>query len=61
MMLSLSDKDALHAASHNSSNVWHTMARAAAETGAIQSISHVWHRQTYPDWDQVQARHVALS
>ncbi|XP_060623545.1 histone-lysine N-methyltransferase MECOM isoform X11 [Anolis sagrei] len=41
MMLSLSDKDSLHSPSHNSSNVWHSMARAAAESGAIQSISHV--------------------
>ncbi|XP_062459138.1 histone-lysine N-methyltransferase MECOM isoform X2 [Pezoporus occidentalis] len=41
MMLSLSDKDSLHSASHNSPNMWHTMARAAAESGAIQSISHV--------------------
>ncbi|XP_032080690.1 histone-lysine N-methyltransferase MECOM isoform X4 [Thamnophis elegans] len=37
MMLSLSDKDSLH----SSSNMWHSMARAAAESGAIQSISHV--------------------
>ncbi|KAM9542714.1 histone-lysine N-methyltransferase MECOM isoform 7-T8 [Guaruba guarouba] len=41
MMLSLSDKDSLHSASHNSPNMWHTMARAAAESSAIQSISHV--------------------
>ncbi|XP_063137623.1 histone-lysine N-methyltransferase MECOM isoform X12 [Rattus norvegicus] len=41
MMLSLSDKDALHPTSHGSSNVWHSMARAAAESSAIQSISHV--------------------
>nr|XP_034988726.1 histone-lysine N-methyltransferase MECOM isoform X11 [Zootoca vivipara] len=41
MMLSLSDKDSLHSAPHNSSNVWHSMARAAAESSAIQSISHV--------------------
>uniref|UniRef100_A0ABM5G3P6 Histone-lysine N-methyltransferase MECOM isoform X9 n=1 Tax=Pogona vitticeps TaxID=103695 RepID=A0ABM5G3P6_9SAUR len=41
MMLSLSDKDSLHSASHNSSNMWHNIARAAAESGAIQSISHV--------------------
>ncbi|XP_077017096.1 histone-lysine N-methyltransferase MECOM isoform X9 [Tamandua tetradactyla] len=41
MMLSLSDKDSLHPASHSSSNVWHSMARAAAESSAIQSISHV--------------------
>ncbi|XP_070802585.1 histone-lysine N-methyltransferase MECOM isoform X1 [Pituophis catenifer annectens] len=37
MMLSLSDKDSLH----SSSSMWHSMARAAAESGAIQSISHV--------------------
>ncbi|XP_032486180.1 histone-lysine N-methyltransferase MECOM isoform X12 [Phocoena sinus] len=41
MMLSLSDKESLHSSSHNSSNVWHSMARAAAESSAIQSISHV--------------------
>ncbi|XP_074859891.1 histone-lysine N-methyltransferase MECOM isoform X7 [Carettochelys insculpta] len=41
MMLSLSDKDPLHPASHNSPNMWHSMARAAAESSAIQSISHV--------------------
>ncbi|XP_034637985.1 histone-lysine N-methyltransferase MECOM isoform X7 [Trachemys scripta elegans] len=41
MMLSLSDKDSLHSASHNSPNTWHSMARAAAESSAIQSISHV--------------------
>ncbi|XP_061493265.1 histone-lysine N-methyltransferase MECOM isoform X12 [Rhineura floridana] len=41
MMLSLSDKDSLHSASHNSSNVWHNMTRAASESSAIQSISHV--------------------
>ncbi|XP_013374075.1 PREDICTED: MDS1 and EVI1 complex locus protein EVI1 isoform X6 [Chinchilla lanigera] len=41
MMLSLSDKESLHSASHSSSTVWHSMARAAAESGAIQSISHV--------------------
>ncbi|XP_053895721.1 histone-lysine N-methyltransferase MECOM isoform X5 [Malaclemys terrapin pileata] len=41
MMLSLSDKDSLHSASRNSPNTWHSMARAAAESSAIQSISHV--------------------
>ncbi|XP_023573526.1 MDS1 and EVI1 complex locus protein EVI1 isoform X10 [Octodon degus] len=41
MMLSLSDKEALHSASHSSSAVWHSMARAAAESSAIQSISRV--------------------
>ncbi|XP_069928671.1 histone-lysine N-methyltransferase MECOM isoform X30 [Oryctolagus cuniculus] len=41
MMLSLSDKESLHSTSHSSSNVWHSMARAAAESSAIQSISHV--------------------
>nr|XP_030719885.1 histone-lysine N-methyltransferase MECOM isoform X11 [Globicephala melas] len=41
MMLSLSDKESLHSSSHSSSNVWHSMARAAAESSAIQSISHV--------------------
>ncbi|XP_031306720.2 histone-lysine N-methyltransferase MECOM isoform X8 [Camelus dromedarius] len=41
MMLSLSDKESLHSSSHSSSNVWHSMARAAAESSAIQSLSHV--------------------
>nr|XP_014987149.2 histone-lysine N-methyltransferase MECOM isoform X11 [Macaca mulatta] len=41
MMLSLSDKESLHSTSHSSSNVWHSMARAAVESSAIQSISHV--------------------
>uniref|UniRef100_A0A8C5K7L1 MDS1 and EVI1 complex locus n=1 Tax=Jaculus jaculus TaxID=51337 RepID=A0A8C5K7L1_JACJA len=41
MMLSLSDKESLHSTSHSSSNVWHSMARATAESSAIQSISHV--------------------
>ncbi|XP_047642046.1 histone-lysine N-methyltransferase MECOM isoform X8 [Phacochoerus africanus] len=41
MMLSLSDKESLHPSSHSSSNMWHSMARAAAESSAIQSISHV--------------------
>ncbi|XP_059711798.1 histone-lysine N-methyltransferase MECOM isoform X6 [Haemorhous mexicanus] len=41
MMLSLSEKDSLHSASHSSPNMWHSMARAAAESSAIQSISHV--------------------
>ncbi|XP_070322563.1 histone-lysine N-methyltransferase MECOM isoform X8 [Odocoileus virginianus] len=41
MMLSLSDKESLHSSSHSSSNVWHSMARAAAESSAIQSMSHV--------------------
>ncbi|XP_056664194.1 histone-lysine N-methyltransferase MECOM isoform X11 [Monodelphis domestica] len=41
MMLSLSDKDSLHSPSHGSPNMWHSMARAAAESGAIQSLSHV--------------------
>ncbi|XP_039713766.1 histone-lysine N-methyltransferase MECOM isoform X8 [Pteropus medius] len=41
MMLSLSEKESLHSTSHSSSTVWHSMARAAAESSAIQSISHV--------------------
>ncbi|XP_040842325.1 histone-lysine N-methyltransferase MECOM isoform X4 [Ochotona curzoniae] len=41
MMLSLPDKESLHSPSHSSSNVWHSMARAAAESSAIQSMSHV--------------------
>jgi hypothetical protein len=34
--------------------VWHSMARAAAESSAIQSISHVWRHQGWSEWDQVQ-------
>ncbi|KAL4648502.1 MDS1 and EVI1 complex locus protein EVI1 isoform X6, partial [Arapaima gigas] len=41
MMLSLADKEALHAANHAPANVWHSLARAAAESSAIQSLSHV--------------------
>ncbi|XP_030071993.1 histone-lysine N-methyltransferase MECOM isoform X2 [Microcaecilia unicolor] len=40
-MLLLSEKESLHSASHNPSTMWHSMARAAAESGAIQSMSHV--------------------
>ncbi|XP_030743479.1 histone-lysine N-methyltransferase MECOM isoform X8 [Echinops telfairi] len=35
MMLSLSDKESLHSTPHSSSNVWRSMARAAAGSGAI--------------------------
>ncbi|XP_043937822.1 histone-lysine N-methyltransferase MECOM isoform X1 [Protopterus annectens] len=38
MMLSLSDKDTVHT---STPNMWHNMARAAAESSAIQSVSHV--------------------
>ncbi|XP_068173029.1 histone-lysine N-methyltransferase MECOM isoform X4 [Antennarius striatus] len=41
MMLSLAEKDSLHAASHNPATMWHSLARAAAESSAIQSLSHV--------------------
>ncbi|KAM4693608.1 histone-lysine N-methyltransferase MECOM isoform 2-T2 [Discoglossus pictus] len=41
MMLSLSDQESLHTTSHNSSSMWHNMARAAAESTALHSISHV--------------------
>eukprot|EP00062_Callorhinchus_milii_P000174 gi/632933978/ref/XP_007895191.1/ PREDICTED: MDS1 and EVI1 complex locus protein EVI1 isoform X2 [Callorhinchus milii] len=41
MMLSLSDKEPIHSASSEGSNVWHSMARAGAEPSTIQSISHV--------------------
>ncbi|RXM30962.1 hypothetical protein EOD39_7397 [Acipenser ruthenus] len=41
MMLSLADKDSIHATSHTPANTWHSMARAAAEASAIQSLSHV--------------------
>ncbi|KAM8953493.1 histone-lysine N-methyltransferase MECOM isoform 3-T3 [Pelodytes ibericus] len=41
MMLSLSDQESLHAASHTSTSMWHNMARAAAESTALHSISHV--------------------
>ncbi|XP_056612359.1 MDS1 and EVI1 complex locus protein EVI1-A isoform X5 [Triplophysa dalaica] len=39
MMLSLADKDPLHSSTHNAP-MWHSLARAA-ETSAIQSLSHV--------------------
>ncbi|XP_071386190.1 histone-lysine N-methyltransferase MECOM isoform X6 [Centroberyx affinis] len=41
MMLSLADKDSLHPASHTPATMWHSLARAAAESSAIQSLSHV--------------------
>uniref|UniRef100_A0A671XUW8 MDS1 and EVI1 complex locus n=1 Tax=Sparus aurata TaxID=8175 RepID=A0A671XUW8_SPAAU len=41
MMLSLAEKDSLHSASHNPATMWHSLARAAAESSAIQSLSHV--------------------
>ncbi|XP_066565788.1 MDS1 and EVI1 complex locus protein EVI1 isoform X4 [Amia ocellicauda] len=41
MMLSLADKDAIHPGPHTPANMWHSMARAAAESSAIQSLSHV--------------------
>ncbi|XP_076001691.1 histone-lysine N-methyltransferase MECOM isoform X2 [Genypterus blacodes] len=41
MMLSLADKDSIHPASHSPATMWHSLARAAAESSAIQSLSHV--------------------
>ncbi|XP_075058193.1 histone-lysine N-methyltransferase MECOM isoform X2 [Mixophyes fleayi] len=41
MMLSLSDQEPLHTTTHSSSSMWHNMARAAAESTALHSISHV--------------------
>ncbi|KAM6931793.1 histone-lysine N-methyltransferase MECOM [Lycodopsis pacificus] len=41
MMLSLAEKDSLHPASHTPATMWHSLARAAAESSAIQSLSHV--------------------
>ncbi|KAM6946404.1 histone-lysine N-methyltransferase MECOM isoform 2-T2 [Aplochiton taeniatus] len=41
MMLSLADKDPLHSAAHSPASMWHSLARAAAESSAIQSLSHV--------------------
>ncbi|XP_068137069.1 histone-lysine N-methyltransferase MECOM isoform X2 [Hyperolius riggenbachi] len=41
MMLSLSDQEPLHSATHNSSSMWHNMARTAAESTALHSMSHV--------------------
>ncbi|KAJ8280548.1 hypothetical protein GJAV_G00056130 [Gymnothorax javanicus] len=40
MMLSLSEKDSLHSSSHAPADMWHSLARAA-ESSAIQSLSHV--------------------
>lgn len=42
MMLSLAEKDSLHPATHTPATIWHSLARAAAESSAIQSLSHVW-------------------
>ncbi|KAG8445204.1 hypothetical protein GDO86_010109 [Hymenochirus boettgeri] len=41
MMLSLSDQDSLHPTTHTSSSMWHNIARAAAESSALHSMSHV--------------------
>ncbi|KAK7883353.1 hypothetical protein WMY93_029527 [Mugilogobius chulae] len=41
MMLSLAEKDPLHPSSHSPASMWHSLARAAAESSAIQSLSHV--------------------
>uniref|UniRef100_I3JDT7 MDS1 and EVI1 complex locus n=2 Tax=Oreochromis niloticus TaxID=8128 RepID=I3JDT7_ORENI len=41
MMLSLAEKDTLHPATHTPVTMWHSLARAAAESSAIQSLSHV--------------------
>uniref|UniRef100_UPI00398F6FCD histone-lysine N-methyltransferase MECOM isoform X2 n=1 Tax=Pristiophorus japonicus TaxID=55135 RepID=UPI00398F6FCD len=41
MMLSLSDKEPIHSASHNAPNMWHSMPRAASEPSTLQSMSHV--------------------
>ncbi|XP_040929377.1 histone-lysine N-methyltransferase MECOM isoform X12 [Betta splendens] len=41
MMLSLAEKDSLHPANHTPATIWHSLARAAAESSAIQSLSHV--------------------
>ncbi|XP_067362924.1 histone-lysine N-methyltransferase MECOM isoform X4 [Channa argus] len=41
MMLSLAEKDSLHPATHTPTTIWHSLARAAAESSAIQSLSHV--------------------
>lgn len=47
MMLSLAEKDSLHPATHNPATMWHSLARAAAESSAIQSLSHVWWHPLY--------------
>ncbi|XP_030632491.1 histone-lysine N-methyltransferase MECOM [Chanos chanos] len=41
MMLSLADKDPLHSPTHTPATMWHSLARAASESSAIQSLSHV--------------------
>ncbi|XP_077422005.1 MDS1 and EVI1 complex locus protein EVI1 isoform X2 [Vanacampus margaritifer] len=41
MMLSLAEKDSLHPATHTPASMWHSLARAAAESSALQSLSHV--------------------
>lgn len=48
MMLSLADKDSIHPASHSPATMWHSLARAAAESTAIQSLSHVWWHHVPP-------------
>lgn len=41
MMLSLAEKDSLHSTPHTPATMWHSLARAAAESSAIQSLSQV--------------------
>uniref|UniRef100_A0A3Q2XYH5 MDS1 and EVI1 complex locus n=1 Tax=Hippocampus comes TaxID=109280 RepID=A0A3Q2XYH5_HIPCM len=40
MMLSLAEKDSLHPATHTPASMWHSLARAAAESSAHQCVSH---------------------
>ncbi|XP_077579083.1 MDS1 and EVI1 complex locus protein EVI1 isoform X6 [Stigmatopora nigra] len=41
MMLSLAEKETLHPSTHTTASMWHSLARAAAESSALQSLSHV--------------------
>ncbi|XP_077467973.1 MDS1 and EVI1 complex locus protein EVI1 isoform X10 [Stigmatopora argus] len=41
MMLSLAEKETLHPSTHTAASMWHSLARAAAESSALQSLSHV--------------------
>ncbi|KAM8853555.1 histone-lysine N-methyltransferase MECOM isoform 2-T2 [Synchiropus picturatus] len=41
MMLSLAEKESLHPATRTPATIWHSLARAAAESSAIQSLSQV--------------------
>ncbi|PWA20387.1 hypothetical protein CCH79_00003679 [Gambusia affinis] len=53
MMLSLAEKDSLHSTPHTPATMWHSLARAAAESSAIQSLSHLHGSPSF--WPKLEA------